>query len=494
MINRSLIRIKTVQILYSYLLTRSDFKLETPPVPGEASRDRQFAYSVYLDLIILLLKLSGMPLGPGAGITAEADQVLKKNRVGKALRDDIAVNALIARNRDRLSKFDSCLGDLMTAISASAIYNDVKRKRKLEMADDVRFWNTIFSTVVRKHKGVERALRRDESFSHLGFDTGVKMFVNTLSSFDDTRATYLKARKDLDKSLSLAYGLYHALLALPMHITALQERRPDANKNKYLPTPEDLNPNTRFVDNLFVAALRDCKPLAEYLDENPDAEPSTWRDYDLMLAGLLDKITASEAYANYMESPAGDFATDAAFWREVMRTIVIPSDELADALETKSVYWNDDLAIMSTFVLKTIRRSYAAPVAEGEEPDSSDDAPQATGQIDLLPKFMNHDDEVFGAQLFEYVVQNREKYRAYIDRFIDTKQWDTERLAFMDIIIMMTAIAELINYPSIPVPVTLNEYIEVANDYSTPRSGQFINGILFSVIKMLNEEGVINKK
>ena len=133
-------------------------------------------------------------------------------------------------------------------------------------------------------------------------------------------------------------------------------------------------------------------------------------------------------------------------------------------------------------------------MAEGEEPDSSDDAPQATGQIDLLPKFMNHDDEVFGAQLFEYVVQNREKYRAYIDRFIDTKQWDTERLAFMDIIIMMTAIAELINYPSIPVPVTLNEYIEVANDYSTPRSGQFINGILFSVIKMLNEEGVINKK
>lgn len=107
---------------------------------------------------------------------------------------------------------------------------------------------------------------------------------------------------------------------------------------------------------------------------------------------------------------------------------------------------------------------------------------------------MNHDDEVFGAQLFEYVVKDRETYRSYIDSFIDTKQWDTERLAFMDIVIMMTAIAELIHYPSIPVPVTLNEYIEIANDYSTPRSGQFINGILYNVIKMLNEKGIINKQ
>ncbi len=106
---------------------------------------------------------------------------------------------------------------------------------------------------------------------------------------------------------------------------------------------------------------------------------------------------------------------------------------------------------------------------------------------------MNDDDESFGAELFEYVVNNREAYREYIDRFINKDQWDSERLAFMDIVILMTAIAEIINYPSIPVPVTLNEFIEIANDYSTARSGQFINGVLFNVIKLLNEEGVINK-
>lgn len=493
MINRSLIRIKAIQILYSYLLTRNDFKLEVPPTAGE-SRDRVFAYSVYLDLIILILKLSGVATVPGARRVGEADAVLQKNRVAKALRDDSAVTALLAKNRDRIDKFDSSYPEILAAITSSAVYEDYRRKRKSDMADDVNFWKTVFSTIIRKHKGVERVLRRDEEFSHLGFDNGVTMFVDTLSSFDDTRATYTKARKELDKSLSLAYTLYHSLLLIPLRLTELQTRRIDANKNKYLPTYEDLNPDMRLVNNLFVEALGKCEQLMSYVDDNADTDPVNWRDGDLMLNSLLDTIVASDAYKKYMESPAGDFATDADFWRNVMRNIVIPSDELAEALESKSVFWNDDLAIMSTFVLKTIRRSYAAATAEGEAPDTGNDKPQSTGTIQLLPKFMNHDDEVFGAQLFEYVVKDRETYRSYIDSFIDTTQWDTERLAFMDIVIMMTAIAELIHYPSIPVPVTLNEYIEIANDYSTPRSGQFINGILYNVIKMLNEKGIINKQ
>lgn len=475
MINRSLIRIKTVQILYSYLLTRTDFKLEAAPLPGEASRDSQFAYSVYLDMLALLLKLSGIPLGKDSGITISSDAALKKNRVGKSLKDDSAVAAVLNSHRKELAKFDESLPELLAAITSSAVYKDYSRKRKHEMADDVQFWNTIFATVVRKAKGVEQILRKEESFTLKGFERGIKMLANTLSTFDDTRASYLKARRDLDRSLTMAYNLYHALLALPVHITELQAQRLDANKNKYLPTAEDLNPDTRFVDNTFVAALRDCEELTAYISDNPEADPSMWRDNDLLFAALLDKITASELYAEYMAQPAGGFAADAAFWREVMRTIIVPSDELAEALEAKSVYWNDDLAIMSTFVLKTIRRSY----------DS--------GTVELLAKFMNADDEAFGSQLFEYVVQNRDTYRSYIYRFIDTAQWDPERLAFMDIVIMMTAIAEIINYPSIPVPVTLNEYIEVANDYSTMRSGQFINGILYSVIKMLNEEGIIMK-
>lgn len=485
MINRSLIRIKTVQILYSYLLSRNEFKLQTPPA-ADASRDKRFAYTVYLDMIILLLKLSSQSLGPQSGITLEADPGIKKNRIGPALRRDITViDTVLNGQRERLTAYDSCLDDIMTAVQSSAVYNDYKRKRKLKLTDDVAFWSAVFSTVIRRSKSVERVLRRDEDFSHVGFDMGVNMFVATLEGFDDSRATYLKARTDLEESLSLAYKLYHALLQLPVLITDLQEQRLDAAKHKFVPTADDLNPNMRFVDNKFVAALRDCTELQEYIKDNPDADPSTWRDADVLCGSLLGRITQSEAYADYMALEESDFATDANFWREIMRNVVFSSDELADALENRSVFWNDDLAIMSTFALKTIKRSYSPAGDEGGE--------ENIGHITLLPKFMNEADERFGSELFEYVVENREKYRSYVDRFINPEQWDTERLAFMDIVVLLTAIAEIINYPSIPVPVTLNEYIEIANDYSTPRSGQFVNGILYSVIKLLNEEGVISK-
>ncbi|MCH5221804.1 MAG: transcription antitermination protein NusB [Muribaculaceae bacterium] len=494
MINRSLIRIKTVQILYSYLLTRTDFRLMSAPPAGDDSRDKKFGYSVYLDLIFLLLKLSGLPFERSSAVVIN-DPAFKKNRVGRALRDDATVNAVLMQHRYRSNKFDSCINELVDAIKASAVYADYKRRRKLDIADDIQFWNVVFSTVIRKNKGVERVLRADESFTTRGFEQGIKKLVDTLSSFDDSRSMYLKARNDLEKSLSMAYSLYHALLALPIHITALQEQRIEAAKNKYLPTPEDLNPNMKFVDNSFVAALRDCEALKRYIDDNPEADPSMWRDSDIMISSLLDKIVASDIYAKYIDDNTSDYATDAAFWRDIMRVVIVPSDELSDALEARSVYWNDDLDIMSTFVLKTIRRSYAGLTSNiGEsDVDAEIEVEPTIGRIELLPKFMNHDDEVFGSQLFEYVVKNREVYRSYIDRFINTEQWDPERLAFMDIVIMMTAIAEVENYPTIPVPVTFNEYIEIANDYSTQRSGQFINGILYSIIKMLNDEGIIAK-
>lgn len=494
MINRSLIRIKTVQILYSYLLTRTDFKLAPAPDAAESSRDNLFAYAVYQDLIALLLKLSGLSLGADSGSVFAVEPAIKKNKVGMSLRQDPAVGAMLAKTRRSTAKFDSIIPDLLSEIYQSAIYTDTKRRRKLDMADDVTFWKTVFETIIRRSKAVEREMRRNEAFTHVGFDRGIKMFIDTLSSFDDTRATYLKARADLDKSLSLAYSLYHSLLALPVVITAAQERRIENNKNKYIPTADDLNPNTRLVDNLLVAALRDNIQLQEYLDEHPEADPANWRDIDTLAGRLLDSILSSEQYREYIDKPAGDFATDADFWREMMRNIVIPSDELAEVLETQSVYWNDDMDIMSTFVLKTLRRSYAAPVREGEDADTDRDDTFDPGKITLLPKFMNKADENFGAELFEYVVKNRQTYREYIDAFIDTKQWDTERLAFMHIVILMTAIAEIINYPSIPVPVTLNEYIEIANDYSTARSGQFINGILYSIINKLNADGIINKQ
>ncbi len=483
MINRSLIRIKTVQILYSYFLSRNDFRLALPPEAQVSSKEQLLAYDVYCDLLGLLLKLSSTPLGPGTGLVMNEDPVLKKNKVGSALRDNSAVKELVSAHRERIAALDQIVAPLRDSIAESTVYTDYKRRRKLSLKDDVDFWNTVFSTTVRKSKVLERHLRANGEFSHGALERAVQMFAETLSGYDNSRTSYLKACTDLQTSMRQAYNLYHALLWLPVEITRLQATRLDMAKHKYLPTAEELNPDMRFVDNAFVAALSASPEMSAYLEEFPEADPASWKDGDLLCNKLLDSILVSDLYKEYMEAESTDFGRDASFWREVMRTIIVPSDILSEIMEDRNVYWNDDLEIMSTYVLKTIRRSYLDQNGnELEQPE-----------LKLLPMYMNEEDERFGAELFEFVVNNREQYRSYIDRFINSEHWDPERLALMDIVILQTAIAEIINYPSIPIAVTLNEYIEIANSYSTPRSGQFVNGILFSVIQLLRDEGIITK-
>ncbi|MDE7467198.1 MAG: transcription antitermination protein NusB, partial [Muribaculaceae bacterium] len=195
-----------------------------------------------------------------------------------------------------------------------------------------------------------------------------------------------------------------------------------------------------------------------------------------LLKNLLDAIVQSDTYKEYMAQESTDWRTDCEFWRTVMRNIILPSDALAEAMEDKSVFWNDDLDIIGTFALKTIRKFGS------ENPE----------KCRFLPQFKDEEDEQFGDRLFAFAIENRETYRGYIDRFI-SRDWDPDRLAFMDIVIMIAAIAEIVNFPGIPLPVSMNEYIEIANAYSTPRSGAFINGILFSVATMLTEEGILHK-
>lgn len=479
MINRSLIRIKTIQILYSYLLSRNDFKLESAPDPINDSKDRRYAYSVYLNLLFLLVKLSGVSLQRGAagGVTPVVDNRVKSNKIGRAIFEHPAVKSLMNQNRDSLTRLDSVVQELSDAVKASSALADYRRNKNPELLDDVNFWNIIFKTVVFKNPKVVKIFRTDLSFSHSGFEMAFDMLSSTLFSFEMSRSTYMNARKALGDSLDKAYELYLALLLLPVRLTELQARRIDSAKYKYVPSAEDLNPDTHFIDNLFVKRLAEDEQFMAYFLEYPSADPAGWRDADILLGGLMDRIISSELYLNYMEDRCVDYANDCKFWRDVMRQIVIPSDELAETLEANSVYWNDDLQIMGTFALKTIKRASAS---DGKT-------------VPVLPKFMDDDDATFGSEIFEMVVRNREMYRSYIDRFIDTTQWDTDRLAFMDIVIMMAAIAELLGFPQIPVAVTLNEYIEIANDYSTRRSGQFINGVLYSVINALSGEGLLSK-
>ena len=284
--------------------------------------------------------------------------------------------------------------------------------------------------------------------------------------------TLTTAKKELTKSLDKSYELYNALLKLMIELTDVQDLRLDEAKHKFLPTEEDLNPNMRFVENEFVKRLRADQTLADFVDD----KKINWRDDELFVRLLLDKILRSEEYQEYMEMPKTSLVRDGEVWYQLMKKVVLPDENLLEHLQSMSVYYtDDDLQIIGQFVMKTIRRF------EDEEAQP------------ILPQYKNDDDSKFGEQLFSKAVAAMEENNSYIDQFVKTEKWDVERIALMDRVVMCTALTEIRNYPSIPVNVSLNEYIELAKDYSTPRSGQFVNGILNAVVNKLRADKVIIK-
>lgn len=291
------------------------------------------------------------------------------------------------------------------------------------------------------------------------------------SYFITKEKTIAEAEKELHHSLAKSYELYHALLQLMVELTDLQAQRIDAARNKYLPTEEDLHPNMRFVENQFIKTLRNNADFVEFRKEKPFLWDAAAPDF---LRRTLDAIVASDTYREYMNGPFNDENIDSELWRVLFKTIIAPSDDLTETLENISLYWNEDLNTEATFVLKTIKQ-----FRDGGE------------NVKLLPMYKDEDDKKFASSLLRDTLQNEAKYREYITRF--TRNWEIDRIAFMDVVIMMIAISEILIMPSIPTVVTLNEYIELAKTYSTGQSGVFVNGILDAIVKELKKEQIINK-
>ena len=279
------------------------------------------------------------------------------------------------------------------------------------------------------------------------------------------------AEKELFYSLGKAYDLYHYLLLLMVEVTRFADRRIDNRRNKLRPTEEDLNPNTRFIDNAFMAQLAQNKQLEEYSNN----QKRTWEDEGEFIKRLFAAIEESEAYQEYMSKDTLTYEDDRELWRKLYRTMIAQNEEIDEILEEQSLYWNDDKAIVDTFVLKTIKRF---------EPENGADQ-------ELMPEYRDEMDTEFARKLFRNAIVGAEPYRKMIAEH--TKNWDMERIAFMDILIMQVALAEMFSFPSIPVSVTLNEYVEIAKMYSTPKSGSFINGMLDTIVNKLKSEGKLNK-
>ena len=279
------------------------------------------------------------------------------------------------------------------------------------------------------------------------------------------------AEKELFFSLSKAHDLYNYLLLLMVEVTRFADRRIDNRRHKLRPTYEDLNPNTRFIDNAFMAQLAANEQLAEY-SEN---QKRSWEDESEFVKRLFERIEASGIYQEYMAKETLTYEDDRELWRKLYRTFIAQNDEIDELLEEQSLYWNDDKAIVDTFVLKTIKRF---------EPE------KGAGQ-ELMPEYRDDEDKEFARKLFRNAIKNAEVYRNLMAE--NAKNWNMERLAFMDILIMQVALAEILSFPSIPVSVSLNEYVEIAKMYSTPKSGSFINGMLDTIVNQLKKENKLRK-
>ena len=257
------------------------------------------------------------------------------------------------------------------------------------------------------------------------------------------------SEKELFFSLEKAYELYHRLLLLMIELTDAQNKRIENARFKYTATAADKNPDTRLINNRFIAQLRENKMLKEYVDR----QSVSWVNEPDFIRILLDRLLASDLYKTYLTSEEDSYAVDQDFWKKAFKHIIVENEDLSEILEAQSLYWNDDLETISTFVLKTIKRFDQSKGAEQE----------------LLPMFKDDEDAEFAKMLFRKTLMNVDVNKALIDQH--TKNWEIDRVAFMDIVIMLVAIAEIKSFPTIPVKVTLNEYIEIAKAYSTIKSG-----------------------
>lgn len=465
MINRILIRIKVIQILYSFLLVEKQFSLEARP--SSPTKEKRFAYALYLDILVLLVRLANTVDGP------YQSKPLVSTRFISRLMLDETIKSLLKQYRAGEFQFEGLVDSLADKIKDSAIYkNYLDDLKKSQTLSEESLWQDIFKFIVASDPGLGALMAQRQNFTLKGVERMKDMIHRTFTDFLVSQENVKDVEDALKKSLDLARDLYFRLLWLPVELTDLQERILDDNRHKFLKTEEDTNPNLRFVENDLVKYLRGDEMLSSKMEKTP-----MYAEDPVMMRKLLQAVLDSDVYKEYMEAPSTNLAADCELWRNLMKKVIFVNPDFLQFMEDKSVFWNDDLDIISTFVVKSFKR-----VGETE------------GKTFVFDQFKDDEDSRFGAELIRYVYKDKDTYRRYINDVIDTGRWDAERLAFMDIVILETALAEIMNFPKIPLVASINEYIELAKSYSSAQSGSFVNGVLGSVVKRLQEEGKLLKR
>lgn len=298
----------------------------------------------------------------------------------------------------------------------------------------------------------------------------VKIVQLTYAYYQNGHHNMDTAEKELLFSLSKAYDLYNYLLGLIVAITQEERRRVDIATRRAEREGTE-TPSQRFAFNKFATQLEENKQLNLFMED----KKMSWENDVEAVRKLCDQIERSPLYQEYMMTDAEDYENDRELWRRIYRTLIQGNEDLDAILEEKSLYWNDDKEIVDTFVLKTIKRFDPANKADQE----------------LLPEYDDTEDREYALKLFRSTILNADTYQRYMSE--TSRNWNFSRLAYMDVVLMQIAIAEMLTFPNIPISVTINEYVDLAKLYSTPKSGGYINGMLDAIARHLVDTGRLLK-
>jgi transcription antitermination protein NusB len=279
-----------------------------------------------------------------------------------------------------------------------------------------------------------------------------------------------KEEKFLLSSIENIMDLYLIMLSSLIELKNKETQYIELAKNKHLSTPEERNPNKKFINNEVLQLLADSNAISIAIETK---KIDNFKKNDDAILLLLQDVKQSEVYLNYMEDKTTSFENDKQFVIDLFSEVVAPNEKLYSYLEDYKLTWVDDIPVVNTQILKELRQV------------------SRVNDFRVSKLFKDEEDKEFALTLFRKTILNEtELAKEYIDK---TPNWDIERIAEMDTILLKMAICELLKFPSVPVKVTINEYLEVAKEYSTPKSSIFINGILDNIVKIYEKSGKLNK-
>jgi len=300
----------------------------------------------------------------------------------------------------------------------------------------------------------------------------VKIVQVLYAYFKRTDAKIENAEKELMHSIEKTYELYFFLIMLYLDVIDELGKQIEKGRVKLVPSYNDLHPNTKFIDNQVGWILNRNEQYNKYINQHR----ISWINYQPLVRELCILVSEMPEYQKYISKVTGSFEEDKQLTLKIFEDVFANSESLMQSIEEQSIYWNDDVEYVLSMILKTI----------------STFKENAGSRNQLMPMFKNEDDRDYVIKLFRKTILKNQEIRKIIQDHTDN--WEIDRIAFMDVVIIQIAICELLEFPTIPVKVTLNEFIEISKYYSTEKSSTFINGILDKVLTTFRKDNLINKQ